>query len=152
MTTRSKVLTHLPDASRWTENQPGFPRVFHPDKFQLFDGDGNIGTDIWNLKYEIKEVTENGKVLVWLVVDHDTHNHSWSHDATDSTYVTIHGEHGDEIVPSLISWRPDRGDCSKRHTHEEISFGAVWSGLGIYDRAFGIKIYPQQITGPIGPC
>jgi hypothetical protein len=146
---RTKLLTHLQDNTLWTEND--HTRIFQPDKFQIFDGQNNIASDLFNFTVNLTEITANGTSADHVIVDYDLHNHSWNHAGDEYVYFKLYGNDGGLLFEDpTFYFGVGRAHCDLHHNHPDIPVPSKMNS--IYDLVFGIKLTTFIITNPIGSC
>src|ERR1700692_3269597 len=88
-TSRYKTLQHVPDLSRWRDTPSS--ASFHPNQFQIFDRDNNIGSDVTNFSIILVEISASagGARRLIAVVDYDLRNHSQNLDADEEINISF---------------------------------------------------------------
>jgi hypothetical protein len=114
--------------------------------FPIFEGDGNTGSQVSNLRASIGR-TQRGRVF--LVIDYHIYNYSWNKRYDTAIHGVLQG--GGVFLPGgAVNWAAGRKGChypSGLNPHYEFELSPRF-----FEQADTIIIRPDTIQGSIGPC
>jgi hypothetical protein len=151
-TSRGKLLVHdLRDGTRWQLNDGTSAQ--YPNQFQVFHGDGSVGSLVTNFSIDLLEVqsTGNQPLRNYLIANYHTANFSWNHGGDVSITISLYNIDGRLLFGNVAAFPVGRGACHYDGGfvgHQELMI----TPASIIDVVDQYQLHVPVISGVIGPC